>query len=290
MDTRQHRYLLAHRILELARASRFQVDYHLREQQLADTLRVSRTPIRAALALLQDHGVVTARKNKGFFMRIGTDQLERIEIDVPNSAQQELYARIVQDRLAGKLGETIAKTEMSRRYAVSRHVLQKTLSALMADGLMTRGPGQSWMFQPTLENPSALEASYAFRRIIEPAGVLMPGFRMHATTLEHLRRAHMNLLARPHGEGLPAKQLFELDANFHETIAQCSGNTFMLQAIQHQNRLRRLLEFASYTNARRIREWCQEHLRILTAIQDGDCSRAADLMRQHLDKARIQVK
>jgi len=290
MSTRQHRYLLANRIIELARASRFQVDYHLREQQLADTLQVSRTPVRAALTLLQAHGVVTAHKNKGFFMRIGADQLERIEIDVPSSAQQTLYARIVQDRLTGKLGETITKTEMLRRYAVSHHVLQKTLSALIADGLVTRGPGQRWVFQPTLDNPVALQASYAFRRIIEPAGLLLQSFRMHPTTLEHLRREHMNVLARPNVDGLPAKQLFELDANFHETIAQCSGNTFILQAIQHQNRLRRLLEFASYTNAHRIREWCQEHLRILTAIQEDDSARAAACMHRHLDKARTHVQ
>ncbi|MDX3929866.1 MAG: GntR family transcriptional regulator [Shinella sp.] len=285
-NPRQNRYLLANRIIELARASRFHADYHLREQQLADMLQVSRTPIRAALMLLEERGVVEARRNKGFFMKIGAEELGRAEVEVPSSPQQDLYARIVEDRLTHQLGEMVSQTEISRRYGVDRSVLQKTLSALMADGLITRGPGRNWTFQPTLDNKFALDASYEFRHVIEPAGILMESFRAHPAALEHIRLEHLNLLARPDFNSLPARQLFELDASFHETIAECSGNTFLLQSIQHQNRLRRLLEFASYNNGRRVREWCQEHLRIVTALQEGDRIRAAELMTNHLEKAR----
>ena len=42
---------------------------------------------------------------------------------------------------------------------------------------------------------------------------------------------------------MPAKEIFETDAEFHELLAEASGNLFVLQAIQQQNRLRRLLEF-----------------------------------------------
>lgn len=288
MDTnpRQNRYLLANRIIELARASRFQADYHLREQQLADTLQVSRTPIRAALMLLEEQGVVEARKNKGFFMKLGAEELGRAEVEIPTSPQQDLYARIVEDRLSNQLGETIGQAEILRRYGVERNILQKTLSSLTADGLITRGPGRNWTFQPTLDNKFALDASYAFRGVIEPAGILMDSFRAHPAALEHIRLEHLNLLARPDVNSLPGRQLFELDTSFHETIAECSGNTFLLQSIQQQNRLRRLLEFASYNNGRRVREWCQEHLRIITALEEGDRNRAADLMRDHLDTAR----
>lgn len=286
-NPRQNRYLLANRIIELARASRFQADYHLREQQLADVLQVSRTPIRAALMLLEEQGIVDARKNKGFFMKIGAEELGRAEVDVPSSPQQDLYASIVEDRLAHRLGEMVGQTELSRRYGIDRSVLQKTLSALMADGLITRGPGRNWTFQPTLDNKFALDASYEFRRVIEPSGILMNSFHAHPAVLEQTRLEHLNLLSRPDLNNLPARQLFELDASFHETIAECSGNTFLVQSIQQQNRLRRLLEFASYNNARRVREWCQEHLRIVAALQEGDRAHAADLMRSHLEKAKI---
>ncbi|MCV3738652.1 GntR family transcriptional regulator [Rhizobium sp. TRM96647] len=285
-NVRQNRYLLANRIIDLARASRFEADYHLREQQLADMLQVSRTPIRAALMLLEEQGVVEARRNKGFFMKIGAEALGRVEVDVPTAPHQDLYARIVEDRLTHQLEETVGQAEITRRYGVDRNVLQKTLAALMADGLITRGPGRNWTFQPTLDTKFALDASYEFRRVIEPSGILMDSFRPHPTALEHIRMDHLNLLARPDINSLPPRQLFELDASFHETIAECSGNTFLLQSIQQQNRLRRLLEFASYNNSRRVREWCQEHLRIITALEEGDRARASELMRRHLEKAR----
>ncbi len=289
-NPRQNRYLLANRIIELARASRFQTNYHLREQQLADTLQVSRTPIRAALMLLAEQGVVEARRNKGFFMKIGAEELGRAEVEVPTSPQQDLYARIVEDRLTHRLSEIVDQAELSRRYGVERNVLQKTLTTLMADGLITRGSGRNWTFQPTLDNKRALNASYEFRRVIEPAGILMESFRVHPTTLEHIRLEHLNLLARQDFSDLPARQLFELDASFHEIIAECSGNTFLLQSIQHQNRLRRLLEFTSYNNERRVREWCQEHLRIITALQEGNRNRAAELMKNHLEKAKASAE
>lgn len=286
----QNRYLLANRIIELARASRFQADYHLREQQLADMLQVSRTPIRAALTLLEEEGVVEARRNKGFFMKLGAEELGRAEVEIPTSPQQDLYASIVDDRLSGNLGETIGQTEILRRYGVERNVVQKTLAALSTDGLLTRGPGRNWTFQPTLDSESALDESYEFRGVVEPAGILMDSFRAHPAALEHIRLGHLNLLARPDVNSAPARQLFELDASFHETIAECSGNTSLLQSIQQQNRLRRLLEFASYTNnGRRVHEWCHEHLRIVTALQDGDRTRAAELMKRHLGNARANA-
>ncbi|MDF2373982.1 MAG: GntR family transcriptional regulator [Rhizobiaceae bacterium] len=288
-NPRQSRYLLANRIIELARASRFQANFHLREQHLADMLQVSRTPIRAALMLLEERGIVEARKNKGFIMKLGAEELEQAEVEVPNSPQQDLYARIVEDRLAQRLAETVGQAELSHRYSVDRITMQKTLLALASDGLVIRGPGRNWIFQPTLDNKIALNASYEFRMLIEPAGILMEDFTIAPSTIEQIRLEHLNLLARPDFNSLPARQLFNLDANFHEVIAECTGNTFVIQSIQHQNRLRRLLEFASYSNSRRIREWCQEHLRILTALQEGDRTHASELMKAHLDSARHSV-
>lgn len=287
---RQNRFLLANRIVELARESRFEAGYHLREQQLADMLQISRTPIRAALSLLEERGVVESRRHRGFVLRLQGDELGSVAIEVPASPQQDLYARIVEDRLSHRLDETVSQSELSRRYGVDHNVLQRTLAALAGDGLITRGTGRNWTFQPTLDTSFAQEASYRFRRVIEPAGILMDSFRAYRAALDRIRLQHLNLLARPTLGDLPGRQLFELDASFHETIAECSGNTFLLQAIQQQNRLRRLLEIGSYDNIRRVREWCHEHLEIVAAIQEGDHCRAAQLMAEHLDNARSAAK
>ncbi|TJV08074.1 MAG: GntR family transcriptional regulator, partial [Mesorhizobium sp.] len=49
---------LAQRILDVARQRGFEAGAHLPEQQIASLCNVSRTPVRAALRLLTEKGVV----------------------------------------------------------------------------------------------------------------------------------------------------------------------------------------------------------------------------------------
>ena len=38
-----------------------------------------------------------------------------------------------------------------------------------------------------------------------------------------------------------ASELFEINSDFHEQLARCSGNRYVLDAVQRQNRLRSFL-------------------------------------------------
>jgi len=281
----QNRYRLANQILDVLREGRFEVGHHLREQQFGDLLQVSRTPVRAALALLAEQGVVEARRNQGFFLKATPDMLHRIAIEVPATAEQDLYGDIVQERMAGRLPASFTQAEIARRYDVDRVLLQRTLSRLVDDGLLERNAGRGWTFLPTLDTGLARHSSYDFRRIIEPQGLLLPSFKSDPAALERLRIQHLFLETHPRIASVDARQLFDTDANFHETIAGFSGNVFLLQAIQQQNRLRRLLEFSGYGNRRRVRDWCREHLAIIDAVAAGDNARAAQVMSQHLGQA-----
>lgn len=281
----QARHALANQILDLVIESRFEPGHHLREQQLAEILGVSRTPIRAALALLAEKGALEAIKNKGYFLRLRADQLTRVEVETPLSSTQRIYTRIMQDRIAQDLPEEVSLADLGRRYDMDRSTLRNVMAELERDGLVTRGPGRNWSFMPTMGDMESQKASYEFRRLIEPQGLLMPSFRADMAVVDRLRLQHLYFHDHPSLNAGMGKQLFELDAAFHEGIAEFSGNPFLLQAIQHQNRLRRLLEFASYQNRSRIREWCREHIQILDAIAKGRLSEASELMTRHLGGA-----
>ncbi|MCS0502774.1 GntR family transcriptional regulator [Ancylobacter mangrovi] len=281
----QNRFRLANQILEVVRDGRFEVGHHLREQQFGDLLQVSRTPVRAALSLLAEHGVVEARRHQGFFLKATPEELHRFSLEVPPSADQDLYSDIVQDRLAGRLPASFTQTGIARRYDVDRALLQRTLTRLVDDGLLERNTGRGWTFLPTLDTGMALQNSYDFRLITEPQGLLVPTFKADPAALERLRIQHLYLETHPRIATVDARQLFDTDAHFHEAIAGFSGNVFLLQAIQQQNRLRRLLEFGGYVNRRRVRDWCREHLAILDAVAAGDQAGAAEIMRLHLTNA-----
>ncbi|MFK8253250.1 GntR family transcriptional regulator [Ancylobacter terrae] len=278
-------FRLAEQIIEIVRKGRFEAGHRLREQALGDLLQVSRTPVRAALKLLAEHGIVEARRHQGFVLAAGPERLSRFNLDMPSTADQDLYRVIVEDRLGDRLPASFTQADIGRRYGVDRPLLQRTLSRLVEDGLLERNAGRGWTFLPALDNRLTLQSSYDFRRIVEPQGLLLPSFRADPAALERLRLDHLYLEAHPRIASVGAGQIFATDQHFHETIAGFSGNAFVLQAVQQQNRLRRLLEFGGYANRRRVRDWCREHLAIIDALAHDDRDRAAELMARHLSHA-----
>lgn len=280
---------IARQILDLISEARFDPGHHLREQHLADALGVSRTPVRAGLKELTRMGAVEARPNQGFFLLKRSDELELLEIEQSKSNDQKLYEQLVHDRIAGVLPESFTQTEISQRYDVDRGVLTRTLVKLSEDGLIARNAGHGWRFQQTLNSDVALRNSYGFRLMIEPTALLTPSLHVDRQMLKRLRAQHLRLITHPDITQVPAKEIFETDAAFHELLAEASGNLFVLQAIQQQNRLRRLLEFGSYHNKRRVKEWCEEHVAIIDALRENKQQQAAELMRKHLQYAFDQV-
>ncbi|EPC9414000.1 GntR family transcriptional regulator [Klebsiella variicola] len=280
---------IARQILDLISEARFDPGHHLREQHLADALGVSRTPVRAGLKELTRMGAVEARPNQGFFLLKRSNELDQLEIEQSKSNDQKLYEQLVHDRIAGILPESFTQTEISQRYDVDRGVLTRTLVKLSEDGLIARNAGHGWRFLQTLNSDIALRNSYGFRLMIEPMALLTPNLHVDRQMLKRLRARHLRLITHPDITQVPAKEIFETDAAFHELLAEASGNLFLLQAIQQQNRLRRLLEFGSYHNKRRVKEWCEEHVAIIDALRENKQEQAAELMRKHLQYAFDQV-
>lgn len=280
---------IARQILDLISEARFDPGHHLREQHLADALGVSRTPVRAGLKELTRMGAVEARPNQGFFLLKRSNELDQLEIEQSKSNDQKLYEQLVHDRIAGILPESFTQTEISQRYDVDRGVLTRTLVKLSEDGLIARNAGHGWRFLQTLNSDIALRNSYGFRLMIEPMALLTPNLHVDRQMLKRLRARHLRLITHPDITQVPAKEIFETDAAFHELLAEASGNLFVLQAIQQQNWLRRLLEFGSYHNKRRVKEWCEEHVAIIDALRENKQEQAAELMRKHLQYAFDQV-
>ena len=280
---------IARQILDLISEAKFDPGHHLREQHLADALGVSRTPVRAGLKELTRMGAVEARPNQGFFLLKRSNELELLEIEQSKSNDQKLYEQLVHDRIAGVLPESFTQTEISQRYEVDRGVLTRTLVKLSEDGLIARNAGHGWRFLQTLNSDVALRNSYGFRLMIEPTALLTPNLHVDRQMLKRLRAQHLRLITHPDITQVPAKEIFETDALFHEFLAEASGNLFVVQAIQQQNRLRRLLEFGSYHNKRRVKEWCEEHVAIIDALRENKQEQAAELMRKHLQYAFDQV-
>lgn len=276
-------FLLAREVVAYVFEQKLDRGHHMLETALAHRFGVSRTLIRASLKRLADEKIVEPRRNQGFFLLKSWDQLDGRVIAVPPSVEEGLYRRIVRDRISGKIPERVTQIALVARYGADRGALLRVLQTMANEGIVTKNKGHGWTFLPTINTEASILNSYDFRRTLEPNGILLASFRVDPAALERLRAGHLALLTR--SETASGAHLFDLDTEFHETIASFTRNSFFIQAIQQQNRLRRLMEYRGYENRRRIRVWVREHLAIIEALEAGKIGRASQLMTEHLDKA-----
>lgn len=258
--------------------------HHLTEERMAREFGVSRSPVSRALRYLSRKGVVELLPNRGFFVAKSQAELDPDTLGLPASGDRRLYERIVRDRITGKLGDVLTEAEFMRRYKVNRGLLRQVLQQLSGEGVVQRTQGYGWAFLPSVDSEQAHDGSYRFRLLIEPAAILEPTYVPNLQLFARLRAEHERVLGASI-EKLARPELFEMNAQFHEGIASCSGNRYFLQAVQAQNHQRRLVEHTGLADSERVAISCQEHLAILSALEQDERAWAAQLMRRHIEVA-----
>ncbi|MCV2872712.1 GntR family transcriptional regulator [Defluviimonas sp. WL0050] len=284
---RQNHLDLARRILDVARERGLGPGAHLPEQYLATQCNVSRTPVRAALKLLTEQGLVEHEADQGYRLAKGVSLTGAFAEPLPDPKEAELAARIIRDRAARRLDETVTVGEVMRRYDSDRRTVLKAFGTLAEDGLVSRAPGQSWVFANLPDSLESQSDSLDFRLILEPAALTTPGFSLDHDRAAALRRAMVALLAEP-DDRLDGNRFRQLDLEFHMLIARGASNRFVSDALAAHHRLRGLPGAAVRSNVVRLRQAMLEHLHILDHLESDQVAVAADLLRVHLRLSRNQ--
>jgi DNA-binding GntR family transcriptional regulator len=272
---------LADQIQDLVRDGALPAGDQLTERGLAERLRVSRSPVRTALRLLEAEGIVRPAARGGYVAIEGEAASATRPAEEAADADAALYARLINDRLDERLPERLTENELVRRYAITRGQLTRLLRRAVAEGLMERLPGHGWAFLPALTSLADYGDSYRFRQTIEPAAILEPGFVLDVPALEQRRRQQLALIDGEIHSASDAR-IFELNSGLHETIITCSGNGFFIDALVRLNRLRRLMEHRQNLDRTDAIERCREHVAIIDLLLEGRRPEAAELMRRHL--------
>ncbi|MER8826238.1 GntR family transcriptional regulator [Mesorhizobium sp. M0938] len=278
---------LAQRILDVARQRGFEAGAHLPEQQIASLCNVSRTPVRAALRLLTEKGVVRWEAESGYRLAVDLTSQATLAADLPVTEEDELAEMILRDRSARRLDQTVTIGALIRRYDAERKTVLKALKRLTDENLLDRAPGQSWLFRRAPDDPEAQGESYEFRLLLEPAAILAPGFRLDGTRAAALRQGMEALLALPDA-AFDTKEFQRLDIDFHSLIADGAANRFVTDALSDHLRLRRLPGTYAGVNVFRLKQSLREHLTILDQLESRQYEVAADLLRVHLRLSRSQ--
>ena len=271
---------LARNILDLLRERGAQPGERVSRLALAEALGVSRTPIGAAMSLLEDLGAVRTE---------GRSVLVR-SLDVPAPLPEEsaaengsgrLLVAIARGRADGTIPAVVSERQLSVQLAASRGAVAQALAQLADAGVATRNRGNGWRFTAGFACERERAASYRFRLLIEPSGLLEPDFALPRNAAERMRRDHSGFLDRPWDDAR-AVDFFRMNAEFHLGLAEASGNRFIAAAVAQQNRARMLTNFGWRVESERVRASVREHLDIMDALEAGHRDRAALLMRLHL--------
>lgn len=277
---------LAARIMRALKEQDAQPGHHLVELDLCRRFDVSRTPVRGALRLLAEQGLVEGRANRGYVLR---EPIRNVPDNDPVSADEEedreLFLAIACARNTGRIPDQCSQQELVRILDARLPTVVRVLRQLADLGLVERKPGNGWSFAPSIDSRGARDESYAFRLLVEPAGLIEPTFTLDRNWLERSRAQHL-AFARRRWRDTMAVELFALNADFHEQVARCSGNRYILDAVQRQNRLRSFLNVHWVKGGNRVSDTIAEHLEIMDRLDAGENGLASQLMREHLGGSR----
>lgn len=275
----------AQRLLHLFRQDAYQPGQKVSERKLAAQLNVSRTPVRAALFHLLEKGNISRDEGQKWIIARLPDSRDAL---LAEDSSDDLGMRICNDWREGHLNDSFTETELIKRYGVAKAELNRTLVALVKDGIVERSTGYGWHFAALLDSEERRLQSYDFRLAIEPAAMRLDSFHPDPARLARQRALYAALLDG-RVELTSPRALFELNAEFHDMIAEFSGNEFIIQALKQQNKLRRISEYATTTDPIRVRQSCEEHLMMIKALEQGEYLWASSLMERHLQTVRRSI-
>ena len=273
---------VARDVVSLIRQENLKTGDRLATGHLASAIGISRSPVLAALAHLEQLGVVSRDPNRGYFLSQDALSLDTLAGELSAEPDDPLYMRIAEDRLAGRLPELVNESDLMRRYEVARGALRSVLARIQNEDWIEKQVGFGWKFLPMIDSEDAYRESYVFRSSIEPAGLLSGSFSADTAELAALHEQQQFIVDTGYRSMTPI-ELFEANRRFHEALAKWSGNRFILFGVRRTNQLRRLVEYRQTILDRELRrQRIRDHLAILDAIAANKITQAAKLLRDHL--------
>lgn len=273
------------KILELIRQDRLPEGAHLTAQKLADRLRLSRSPVNDALGILEQHGIVARKPNRGYFLQQDFDALPGAPAELAAPSVDDIvtqsYFKLADELLRGELPMQCSEAQLRVRYALTHAQTQALLARISQEGWAQRRPGYGWEFSSMMTTPDSLLQSYRLRLALEPAALLEPTFRIEKSVIERCRAAEKHLLDGGIATDT-ADQLHDRGVRFHESLVEASGNPFFIDTIKRVNRVRRLLSYRSMQDRSRYRQHCDQHLAILDLLERERNEDAAAALSSHL--------
>lgn len=270
------------------------------EAPLAELLGSSRTPVRQALRLLAEDGLLSRFEGRGFLVGPPGTAVRRIDIsqslrhltknkDRPLFAWQSLYEdveRIVVYRsFFGR--SRISEVDLARHYGVGRTVARDVLLKLESLGITEKDETFRWSVVPLDEG--RITDLYEVREHIEPLAIS----RAMETVPDHeidamLQRLSDALQSYPEVSGA---QMYDLELDLHVRILRSCPNKELLRILQ---RTHSLLTLSKHVMGVRMampeyEPFLSEHMAVLRTMRRRDREGLKLTMRTHIHGSLTKI-
>lgn len=203
----------------------------------------------------------------------------------PAGLVDEVYNRVRADIMSLKIppDTRITIESLARTLGVSQTPIREALSMLEAKGLVTKQHLIGYCTAPIL-NLAQFEEIHEIRLLIEPYAARQAAKKMPDEAVEELGRLLAKMRPNKDTETRSTYDSFaELDAEFHERIAQATGNALIADSLARMHihlHIFRLCYANSITT-----DAHDEHEKLCQAIIARDENAAEAAMRSHIQRS-----
>jgi DNA-binding FadR family transcriptional regulator len=217
----------------------------------------------------------------------------------------QLVLRLAQEIVRGDLavGDVVAsEQELAAAFGVSKPTIREAMRALVALGLIHAQQGKRTVVQsetqwnvldPLLQEAFRLEGRggelavqlYEMRQILETSSAARAATRASEGQVQRLRELIDQLRAIAAAPEHDLDEFLRVDREFHDVIAQASGNEVLRQVVRQVNGDLAAAWSSSSITESELDLLVDMHAEITDAIAAGDAQRASAQMEDHLRRA-----
>ena len=198
----------------------------------------------------------------------------------------EISNRIIEAVMAQKLapGSRLGEQQLAMLFDCSRTVVREALTRLATRGIVTVSARRGWY----LIEPSLDEAREAFeaRRVIE-LGLLHQLRAVDKVAVRQLKSHLQREKAAVAGSDVGVRSY--LLGDFHVCLAECLGNGLLADTLRDLTARTTLIAML-YQSSHDAAQSCEDHVRIVEALERGDIARAQALMAEHIGTVQAALR
>ena len=185
---------------------------------------------------------------------------------------------------------------LAETYSVARGTIREALNRLKDENIVEKkaSSGTYITFHPQVMNSSAIEDANPLE-LMDTRFALEPHICRLAVL--HGRHSDFDLLERlcdkMEANGENSVMFAEADTEFHRALVKCTGNGLLIWIIDQITSVRSQDEWTRMRHLTLddgiIANYNKQHRQILSAIRNREPEQAANMMKEHLETARLSL-